>query len=107
VAAVYKAAFLIGRQSLEQGLAMKRYLQKAIAVTAAALSVAWLGCAGHECCRHSPYCGPGYNCYGYYSTCWRPWPEECPNCPSFAIMPPPHEELIGEEILPQPATPKN
>jgi len=24
-------------------------------------------------------------CHGFYSTCWRGWPENCPTCPSFAL----------------------
>lgn len=27
------------------------------------------------------YEGIGPACFGYHSTCWRPWPEECQTCP--------------------------
>lgn len=49
------------------------------------------------CCCHNPCvgcsqemscspCGQPYQlaspaCYGYHSTCWSPWPEECETCP--------------------------
>jgi hypothetical protein len=43
----------------------------------------------------------GPSCFGYHSTCWSPWPEECPNCPP-PIRLPPTEEL---EPSPVPAVP--
>ncbi|MEX2172993.1 MAG: hypothetical protein WD872_01440 [Pirellulaceae bacterium] len=37
-------------------------------------------------------------CFGYHSTCWRPWPAECLPCPSPFSLPP-----LGEVIeSPQP-----
>jgi hypothetical protein len=28
-----------------------------------------------------PACPPSGPCWGYYPTCWRPWPADCPACP--------------------------
>ena len=43
--------------------------------------------------------GPGWYetplCFGYYSTCWRPWPEECPNCPPHTLPAPPNRSCRG------------
>lgn len=37
-----------------------------------------------ECAQ--PICYPGIPpCNGYYSTCWRQWPSDCPSCPSFTL----------------------
>jgi len=32
----------------------------------------------------SPFCSPTY---GYYQTCWRPFPYECPRCPQYNVNP--------------------
>jgi hypothetical protein len=32
----------------------------------------------------SPFCSPTY---GYFQTCWRPFPYECPRCPQYVISP--------------------
>jgi hypothetical protein len=72
-----------------------------LASSAAALS----GCCGQHHHHHAECCGPSFACFGYHSTCWRPWPEECTTCPSFAILPPPQETILkdmplGHEPLP-------
>ena len=33
------------------------------------------------------YEGVGNACYGYHSTCWHPWPEECQTCPPPTWLP--------------------
>jgi hypothetical protein len=45
---------------------------------------------------------PSVPCYGFYSTCWRPWPGECPTCPS-PFAPPlcEHLDLLDSEVLPE------
>lgn len=65
------------------------------------LFLAWAATAISGCCygKHDACAacyGEGYPCFGYHSTCWRPWPEECPTCPSFAIMPPPQEQILKD-----------
>jgi hypothetical protein len=53
--------------------------------------------------RHQGPCyyGP-MMCFGYHSTCWRPWPEECPPCPPYTLTP----ELAESVAPPMPqATP--
>lgn len=36
-----------------------------------------------KCGPHGRYCGGvELACFGYHSTCWQPWPEECPTCPA-------------------------
>jgi hypothetical protein len=45
-------------------------------------------------------CYPVWPCYGVHSTCWRPWPAECPPCPS--PFPP---EMHNVETLPAAAQP--
>lgn len=53
------------------------------------------GCAthGHPAPKHAdtqrPACYPCGPCAGYFPTCWRIWPAECPNCPVYA----------GEEVI--------
>ena len=59
---------------------------------------ALIGCAHNHTgraasCEIPPECYDTPLCFGYYSTCWRPWPEECPNCPS-PSMPPPTEQVV-------------
>jgi hypothetical protein len=53
----------------------------------AALVAPLVGCV---CCVPSGACGHGGGivgwsahapCFGYYPTCWRPWPIDCPPCP--------------------------
>jgi len=68
----------------------------------AAASLVWQSgcCSGHvdQCPQPTSY---PFGCYGYHSTCWRPWPAECPNCPSFAIVPPPREEILSDVPMQQ------
>src|SRR6478735_1805315 len=47
--------------------------------------VACLALSGCQCCSPDPCCETYYQkpCHGYYSTCWRTFPEECVNCPPF------------------------
>jgi hypothetical protein len=47
--------------------------------------------------QHGYFGGPP-TCFGYYSTCWRPWPAECYPCPTFA------EILANPEVI-APAVP--
>lgn len=69
-------------------------------ILSAAIAVAALGgcCSGRHdhCGHHSDYPAYSFGCFGYHSTCWRPWPEECPTCPSFAILPPPQETVLKD-----------
>jgi hypothetical protein len=58
------------------------------------------GCAGHSC---EPWCAgrPYYDlaqppiCFGYHSTCWNPWPADCPVCPTFLGSTPPGSTRPG------------
>lgn len=64
------------------------------------------GCGGrHATQAPAEYCAPGANCFGYYSTCWFPWPAECPPCPSFAIIPPSSEQVLSDVPFNQEALP--
>lgn len=49
--------------------------------------VACLAFSGCQCCSNdpNPCCEVFYErpCYGYHSTCWRAWSEECMTCPPF------------------------
>src|SRR3954470_14977096 len=60
------------------------------------------GCATHrdDACAFGA-CGPGAptDCFGYFSTCWNPWPAQCPPCPSPAF------NLPEREVLPPAASP--
>lgn len=75
------------------------------AAALAALLQAGCACSGslgfrRDCCEE---CYPVWPCYGVHSTCWRPWPTECPPCPS--PFPP---ETHSPETLPaagQPSAP--
>jgi hypothetical protein len=81
-----------------------------IALPCCALALATVaGCACCNTCEeplanysyrhHGPcYFGP-LLCFGYHSTCWRPWPEECPPCPPFTLTP----EMV-EPVAPVPRT---
>jgi hypothetical protein len=105
--------------------------------TAALLMMAMLplaglaGCASCQNCEEPLACysfrhhGPSYfgpmMCFGYHSTCWRAWPEECPPCPPYTLTPglaepvgPPLPEATqentplpppGDVPLPTPAVP--
>jgi hypothetical protein len=65
-------------------------------VTAASAQGPCMG--GHPYNGHFGYIG-GPPCFGYYSTCWRPWPADCCPCPSFAErLPLPEHELVPEPI---------
>jgi hypothetical protein len=44
----------------------------------------------------SPFCSPTH---GYYQTCWRPFPYECPRCPQYVTSP------AGAEAFPPGAPP--
>ena len=67
-----------------------------LAVLAVPLAV-FAGCASCQPCQEplANYSfrqqGPCYfgplMCYGYHSTCWRAWPEECPPCPPYTLTP--------------------
>src|SRR3954470_2519601 len=75
-------------------------VKAAIRTTLALASVCLLfaGCGlCHRC--QDPCPAAPYSCYGFYSTCWRPWPEECPTCPSYAIVPPPRETVLSDHPL--------
>jgi hypothetical protein len=39
-------------------------------------------------------------CYGYHSTCWRPWPEECPPCPPYALAETFGKPMPGGPMMP-------
>jgi hypothetical protein len=86
-------------------------LSRSVTVAAAALPLAAMtGCAGYH--NHSglptscEWCAGGYDtplCFGYHSTCWRPWPEECPTCPPFTL-PPPAEQVLPGAPMAEPPT---
>jgi hypothetical protein len=76
---------------------------------------AWCAPSGPEHLGHAHleygYGGGGHHvvgwngpsmCFGYYPTCWRPWPLECPPCPPFALEPA-GAEIIKPPHLPGPA----
>lgn len=71
------------------------------------LAVAWLlacslgGCACHGECNTVDYsCYAVWPCFGYQSTCWRPWPEECVTCPSpYSALPATGEVLPGAPLI--------
>jgi hypothetical protein len=74
-------------------------------VVALPMLAAAAGCT----CDKDPCFGDGYQwpaspmCYGYNPTCWRPWPCECPPCPSFALppeLPPAAAPIKPEETAP-------
>ena len=58
-----------------------------------------MGCIGTPNCEPCEYvCLPAPDCFGYYQTCWRPWP--CPDrCPTF------WEQGISLEPVPDPVVP--
>jgi hypothetical protein len=49
------------------------------------------------------YQGAGPLCFGYHSTCWSPWPTECPTCPAPTRLSPIEE--LGPESNPTNAPP--
>jgi len=70
------------------------------------------GCASCQTCpeplanysfRHNGPCyfGP-LMCFGYHSTCWRAWPEECAPCPPYTLTPELLESAPPPEAQPQP-----
>ena len=69
------------------------------------------GCANCSSCNERgalglpAYCGYGSGppCFGFTSTCWRPWPEECPNCPPYTLNALPPEALPPDNPQPLPA----
>lgn len=52
------------------------------------------------------YCGVT-EMYGYYGTCWRPWPGEWVPCrePCFTCGPPPTDQAMPLEVVPAEAAP--
>jgi hypothetical protein len=73
--------------------------RKRLAITLALLAASVSGCACHEVCEPCNFQGyAAWPCYGYHSTCWRPWPAECVPCPS-PFMP---VELPAGEAVPVP-----
>src|SRR5437868_11125815 len=72
------------------------------------IAVGVSGCAAH---RDDPCafgaCGPGgaTECFGYFSTCWNPWPVQCPPCPSPALNVPSREILPPATSPPAPPAP--
>lgn len=64
---------------------LNQHFSRTAKLIAAALVAASLGgCCGpfgahHDCPQG---CYSDWSCFGYHSTCWRPWPEECIDCPS-------------------------
>ena len=57
-------------------------------IAAAALALALTPCGRAQICR--PFCAPSSAVYqspffGYYRTCWRPWPGGQPVCPRYPI----------------------
>ena len=90
---------------------------RSAAVLLAVLSLG--GCACLELCGSCDdgYCGDAcyaeWPCFGYRSTCWRPWPGECITCPS-PFLPPetvtspapmPGDVPMPPLPMPMPATP--
>jgi hypothetical protein len=89
-------------------------IPKALAMLAFGGLASAVGCM----CDRVPCTPEGYQwpastgpCFGYYPTCWRPWPCECPPCPSYALPPefnpaefrrPPAETLVPAESAPVP-----
>ena len=57
-------------------------------------------CAPTSCLGWQANCGPANPCYGFFPTCWRDWPSDCPPCPSFAMP-----TGTGAESIPTPDLP--
>ncbi len=90
------------------------------AAMAAALTCIILttGCSARHChpAPQKPACYPSGPCAGYFPTCWRMWPEECPSCPVYGLdevalpgqpmetvpLPPTGVEVIGPSRGAQP-----
>jgi hypothetical protein len=70
-----------------------------LAASLAATLVAGCACTDH-CGPADACCFVDWPCFGYHSTCWRPWPEECVACPSPYLM-----LVQPAEAVPAPATP--
>jgi hypothetical protein len=89
---------------------MLRYVLRKLFFAAMACSMALAGgCASHgrPAAKHAavqkPACYPCGPCAGYFPTCWKMWPEACPNCPVHggeAVIDAP----LSEETLPLPPT---
>jgi hypothetical protein len=64
------------------------------------------GCWGYSGCRCNPGCEVfSSDFYGYYRTCWRPWPGGQPECPVYILQPVPltaAKETKSTESLPIP-----
>jgi hypothetical protein len=65
-----------------------------VAAVACGLVLLLAGCSNRVGPPHLPhysFAAPGmlHNpCFGFHSTCWRPWPVECPVCPAPVVMHP-------------------
>jgi len=73
-----------------------RLMRPAILLMLLALTSA-AGCAcyhAHCFADDHPWVGSPSVCFGYYPTCWRPWPAECPPCPPFTLVLPPDVESV-------------
>lgn len=76
--------------------------------------VSYLAClalTASGCLHHAPamqptrcICVPNGPCGGFFSTCWRQWPAECPSCPPTLEGPvaPPVETPLDESVPPPP-----
>ena len=73
------------------------------------VSFTWLAFLAAAGCHAPPaikstycVCTPNGPCGGYYSTCWREWPLECPSCPPMteAVNVAPSEAAPGEAVPP-------
>lgn len=90
---------------------MKNKLQSSccLALGAALALLVSSGCAYHRACeghdfQHSD-CYATWPCFGYNSTCWRPWPGECLTCPSPFLPGEMPAESPKSELMPVPSEP--
>lgn len=78
-------------------------------VLGAALVLLSSGCAYHHACEghdfHPSDCYATWPCFGYHSTCWRPWPGECLTCPSPFLPGELPAESPKTELMPVPSEP--
>ena len=60
---------------------------------------------GYCGCKCKPSCDVFYSgFYGYYPTCWRPWPGGQPDCPAYIMAPVP--QMSEKETAPPPTLPR-
>jgi len=60
---------------------------------------------GYWGCRCKPSCDVFYSqFYGYYPTCWRPWPGGQPECPAYILAP--VSQMTEKETAPPPSLPR-